>query len=102
MSARTKPTWVLLLMILWYALLLMGTGALALLGAAFGSEAYRNNPIPIAELALIYGPFLAVLTLLLGTIVLWTKGKVREAIALWGASVFLGIAAILFGGILGI
>ncbi len=102
MIENKARVWLLAVMMVWYGLLFVGAGLIALLGMAFGSEAYRNAPIPIAEMAIIYGPVLLVAALTIGTLVLWTNGKVNAAITVWVGSILLIPIALLGGGMLGI
>ncbi|MCK0128821.1 hypothetical protein [Erythrobacter sp. F6033] len=101
MNNTPKPAWHLALIIIWYGVLLLGSGGLALLGLAFGSEAYRNKPIPFIELAIIVGPFLVSAALLAATLYCWNTGRQRAAYQLCGVSVLVIVAvfAFLTGGL---
>lgn len=102
MSEKNKPVWLLGVIMIWYALLFVGAGLIALMGMAFGSEVYRNDPIPMTEMAIIYGPVVVVALLATGTIALWTKDQINAAIGLWIASIAILVVAVLGGGLLGI
>ncbi|MEL6528588.1 MAG: hypothetical protein AAFQ27_01415 [Pseudomonadota bacterium] len=102
MTAKKPSDLPLVLMIVWYALLAAGAGILLLIGLAFGTEAYRNNPIPMKELVIIAGPLVFVIALLVGTILLWNSGKPKLAYGLCALSVVCLVAVPVFGGALGI
>ncbi len=95
-AEQKKPGWMLAVMVCWYALCLLGTGFIALIGMAFGSEVHRGDPIPLLDTLMVIGPFLINIALLVATVVLWNKDKVREATLLWGASFLLALGAMGF------
>ncbi len=95
-TEQKKPVWLLAIMVCWYALCLLGTGLIALIGMAFGSEVHRGDPIPLLDMLVVLGPFLITLAFLVATVVLWTKDKVRETTLLWGASFLVALLAMAF------
>jgi len=102
MNAAKKPSGLLALMIVWYVCLLFLSGVWLLFGMAFGSEAYRGKPMPVLEWLIIGGPFVISTAFLVGTILLWKSGKTKIANILWASSGILVLAAMVFGGMLGI
>ena len=100
MMERKQSDIPLVLMILWYALLLAGTGMLMFFGMAFGSEAYRDRGIPLIEWVIIAGPFLVCLAMLAATVWLWNAGKYKATYALCGASaISVSAVYVLAGGL---
>nr|WP_298926615.1 hypothetical protein [uncultured Erythrobacter sp.] len=99
MSDQAKPVWHLVLMLIWYSILLIGSGGMALLGIALGSETYRGDPIPIAELVIFVGPLFVTAALLAGTIYCWNTGRQHVTYVLCGVSVvgILTVLGILYG-----
>lgn len=87
-----------LLMLLWYALLIIGAGMLLLIGMAFGSEAYRDRGIPLFEWLIIGSPFLVAVALLAITIWLWKTARYNAAYLLCGLSVVLPVVAFAWYG----
>lgn len=79
--------------------MLLGSGAMLLLGLAFGSEAYRGKGIPLHELAVIGGPFIVAAALLVSTVLLWNTGKYRATYALFAMSLILLFAVTFLFGI---
>ena len=102
MTGEKQSNLPLVLMIIWYALTLIGTGLLLLFGLAFGSEAYRNNPMPLLEWIIIAGPFLLNVALLVLTIWLWTIGKRRGALMVCGLSLLGFVRFLILAGAIGI
>lgn len=88
MTEPKQPIWPLVLMLLWYALLLVGIGFAGLIVLSFGSEAYRSSGIPAHELLPVAIPFVLVIIATLSTVLLWNSGKRNLAYALCAASLF--------------
>lgn len=86
MSEAKKPVWPLVLMLLWYALLLVGIGFAGLIVLSFGSEAYRSAGIPAHELLPVAIPFVLVVIWTLATVLFWMSDKRNLAYALCAAS----------------
>lgn len=98
MSEAKKPVWPLILMLLWYALFLAGSGFALILGLSFGSEAYRGAGMPAAEVLPFAIPFVLVIIATLSTVLLWHSDKRNLAYALCATSLFpfiLGFAMFL-------
>ncbi|MEP2737229.1 MAG: hypothetical protein ABJP34_13140 [Erythrobacter sp.] len=99
MSETKQPIWPLIAMLVFYGLLLIGSGALLLLGLAFGSEAYRSAGIPLQELLLVSGPLIATLLLIIVTVLLWNAKKYTATYIIFGVSLLMvfGMVPLLFG-----
>ncbi|WP_298465183.1 hypothetical protein [uncultured Erythrobacter sp.] len=102
MEQEKRSSWPLVLMLLWYGLLLAGSALVLLMGLMFGSEVYRGRPMPFVEWAIILGPFVVSLALLLGTIFLWNTGRRTIAYALCGLTLIAAPILLLGAGALGI
>ncbi len=90
----------LVTMLIWYALMIMGSGMLLLIGMAFGSEAYRDRSIPLLEWLIIGGPFLVAVAMLAATLWLWSRARYSAAYIVCAASVALPVIALIwFGGL---
>ncbi|MEM8725249.1 MAG: hypothetical protein AAGE86_06990 [Pseudomonadota bacterium] len=92
----------LILMIVWYVFALLGTGLLLLVGVMFGSEVYRNEPMPLVEWVTIAGPFVLNVVFLIATILLWINGKRQAAFAIVGLSCVGFLGFLVLGGAIGI
>ena len=101
MTETKQSVWPLVLMLIWYAILLAGAGAVFFFGLAFGSEAYRSAGIPVWELLLIASPLVLVIILILATALFWNSGKRTVAYSLCGVSLLpLLLAPLLLGAAL--
>lgn len=98
MDSKRPSVLPLVLMIIWYALLLVGTGGFFLIGLMFGSEAYRGQPMPLIDWIRISGPILVNLALLGLTIMFWNKDLRPISFTITGLSVVAVLGAVLFGG----
>ncbi len=92
MTDRGGSNLALAAMLVWYGALLLGSGAIMLIGMAFGSEVYRDKGIPLEELLMIYGPFLATAVSMGATIYFWNKGRRGAAVGAWAVSVVMLLA----------
>ncbi|TRD10550.1 hypothetical protein FGU71_00820 [Erythrobacter insulae] len=94
MRTATPRSWPLILLLVWYGILLIGTGGMFLLALAFGSEAYRGRPIPLGEMAIICATVLITVAFIALTVYLWNTGQEQFVFMLFGLSV-IGAAIIL-------
>ncbi|MEO9463422.1 MAG: hypothetical protein ABJ242_11895 [Marinomonas sp.] len=86
MSEQKQAIWPLVLMLIFYGLMLVGSAVLLFFGLAFGSEAYRERGIPLEELLMMSGPFIVSLALLVATVFLWNAGKYLATYIMFGAT----------------
>ncbi len=98
MSEHKTSTWQLVLMMLWFGALTLGSAAMALLGLAFSNEpGGRGNP-SIIDYAIIFGRL--VLSVLLGAICLiaWQKAhRLVSYVACVLSVLIIASFSILFG-----
>ncbi|MBV7259537.1 hypothetical protein [Erythrobacter crassostreae] len=99
---NSDSNWPLVPIVIWYCLLLLGSGSLFLLGLAFGSEAYRNSPIPLVELAFIAGPLVVSGGFFAATLYFWNTAKRQFAYGITAASVVVVLGSFAVAGGLGI
>lgn len=85
MTEPKQAVWPFVLMLIFYGLMLVGSSVLLFFGLAFGSEAYRDRGIPFEELAMMSGPFVVSLALLVATVFLWNAGKYLVTYIMFGA-----------------
>ncbi len=98
MTEQKQAIWPFVLMLIFYALMLVGSSVILFFGLAFGSEAYRDRGIPFEELAMMSGPFVVSLVLLVATVFLWNARKYLATYIIFGACFVMFFFAF-FGGL---
>ena len=96
-TQRSKVPFIL--MMIWFGLLSMVTGGMALIGLAFANEpGGRGNP-SIVDYALIFGPVIVTVILAGLCILAWQSGRTGWAYAMCAAPLLLLLPFTMFLGI---